>query len=38
MGSMLGPRGLEKIYAEIIPQNEFGFNHSQGEHQQQQLN
>jgi hypothetical protein len=37
MGSMLEPRGLEKLYADIISQNECGFSHSKEEHQQQQL-
>jgi hypothetical protein len=27
---MLGPRGLEKLYADIISQNECGFNHQKG--------
>jgi hypothetical protein len=38
MGSMLGPRGLEKLFADIISQNKFGFSHSKEEHQQPQLN
>jgi hypothetical protein len=38
MGSMLGPRGLEKLNADIISPNECCFNHSKEEQQQQQLN
>jgi hypothetical protein len=38
MGSMLGPRGLEKLYADIIAQNECGFNHFKEGHQQPQSN
>jgi hypothetical protein len=38
MGSMLGPRGLEKVYADIIFHHDCGFDHSKEDHQKPEQN